>query len=27
MIEWVGGGFDPEEFDIKYINDRLKQIS
>jgi hypothetical protein len=19
MLEWVGGGFDPEEFDIKYI--------
>jgi hypothetical protein len=27
MLEWVGGTFDPEEFDIKHINERLKQIS
>ena len=27
MLEWVGGEFDPEEFDIKYVNERLRQIS
>ena len=27
MLEWVGGEFDPEEFDMKYINERLKEIS
>jgi hypothetical protein len=27
MLEWLGGGFDPEEFDIKFINGRLRQIS
>jgi hypothetical protein len=27
MLEWIGGEFDPEEFDIKYVNERLRQIS
>ena len=27
MLEWVGGGFDSEEFDMKYVNERLKPIS
>ena len=27
MLEWVGGEFEPEQFDLKYINERLKQIS
>ena len=27
MLEWVGGEFEPEKFDLKYINERLKQIS
>ena len=27
MLEWVGGEFDPEEFDMKYVNERLKKIS
>ena len=27
MLEWVGGEFDPEEFDMKYVNERLKRIS
>ena len=26
MIEWVGGGFDPEEFNLDEINVELKQI-
>lgn len=27
MLEWVGGEFNPEEFDMGYVNERLKQIS
>ena len=27
MLEWVGGEFEAEKFDLKYINERLKQIS
>ena len=27
MLEWVGGEFDPEEFNMKYINERLKKLS
>ena len=27
MLEWVGGEFDPEEFDMKFINERLKNMS
>jgi len=27
MLEWVGGEFDPEEFDMKYVNEHLKEIS
>jgi hypothetical protein len=27
MLQWVGGGFDSEEFDTKYVNERLKPIS
>jgi hypothetical protein len=27
MLEWVGGEFDSEEFDMKYVNERLKKIS
>jgi hypothetical protein len=23
MLEWVGGEFNPEEFDVKYANERL----
>ena len=26
MLEWIGGEFDPEEFDVDYINDDLKHI-
>ena len=26
MLEWVGGEFDPEAFDLEEINERLKQI-
>ncbi|WNZ44054.1 plasmid pRiA4b ORF-3 family protein [Leptolyngbya boryana CZ1] len=26
MLEWVGGEFDPEEFDIYRINEELEQI-
>jgi hypothetical protein len=26
-MEWVGGEFDPEEFDMEYVNERLKKIS
>ena len=25
MLEWVGGGFDPEEFDVALVNELLKQ--
>ena len=27
MLEWVGGEFDPEEFDMKFVNERLKKMS
>ena len=26
MLEWIGGGFDPEKFDIESINKKLKYI-
>lgn len=26
MMEWLGGGFDPEAFDVEEINEELKQI-
>jgi hypothetical protein len=26
MIEWVGGEFDPDEFDMKFINKNLKDL-
>ena len=26
MLEWAGGEFDPEEFDLEGINDDLKSI-
>ena len=25
-LEWVGGEFDPEEFDLEAINERLKEL-
>lgn len=24
FVEWIGGGFDPEEFDIEHVNRRLR---
>ncbi len=26
MLEWVGGSFDPESFDLKGINERLRRV-
>ncbi len=26
MMDWLGGGFDPEAFDLDSINQRLKSI-
>lgn len=26
MIEWVGGGFDPEAFNLDWINQRLREV-
>jgi len=26
MLEWLGGSFDPEEFDVDIVNQRLKTI-
>lgn len=26
MLEWVGGGFDPDGFDINVINEKLKRL-
>ena len=26
MLEWIGGEFDPEEFDIVFVNQGLKRI-
>jgi len=26
MLEWIGGEFDPEEFDVDSINKGLKHI-
>lgn len=26
-MEWLGGDFDPEEFDLKLINTRLQKLS
>ncbi len=26
MLEWVGGKFDPDAFDMRFINDRLKRF-
>jgi len=26
MLEWLGGRFDPEEFDVDMVNQRLKTI-
>jgi len=26
MLEWAGGDFDPEEFDMEYVNDLLKRV-
>jgi hypothetical protein len=26
MLEWIGGEFDPEEFDIESTNKKLKRI-
>jgi len=26
MLEWVGGGFDPEVFDIEAINKELAEV-
>ena len=26
MIEWLGGKYDPEEVDIKFINEALSSI-
>jgi hypothetical protein len=26
MLEWIGGEFDPEEFDVENINEDLKSI-
>jgi Plasmid pRiA4b ORF-3-like protein len=25
-VEWIGGEFDPEEFDVDLVNQRLKRI-
>ena len=27
MLEWVGGAFDPEAFDIEEVNQELKGLS
>ena len=26
MLEWIGREFDPEEFDLKEVNDRLRRL-
>jgi hypothetical protein len=26
MMEWLGGNFDPEHFDLEEINEQLKEI-
>ncbi|MDA0867756.1 MAG: plasmid pRiA4b ORF-3 family protein, partial [Cyanobacteria bacterium] len=26
MLEWVGGSFDPEAFDLAAVNDRLQSM-
>ncbi|VTR70062.1 hypothetical protein DESC_780250 [Desulfosarcina cetonica] len=26
MLEWIGGKFDPDEFDIHNINNKLKDM-
>ena len=26
QLEWVGGSFDPEEFDLEYVNTELRKI-
>ncbi len=26
MLEWIGGDFDPEEFDLEYVNEILKEL-
>jgi hypothetical protein len=26
MLEWIGGEFDPEEFDVNSINKSLKSV-
>ena len=26
MIEWIGGGFDPEAFNIDWINGQLRGV-
>ena len=26
MLEWAGGSFDPEEFDIREVNESLKRL-
>jgi hypothetical protein len=26
MLEWVGGAFDPEAFDLRAVNERLAHL-
>jgi Plasmid pRiA4b ORF-3-like protein len=26
LLEWIGGEFDPEEFDVDFVNQKLKAI-
>jgi hypothetical protein len=26
LLEWIGGGFDPETFDLDHINSALRRI-
>jgi hypothetical protein len=27
MLEWIGGGFDPEAFDIEAVNKELARVT
>ncbi len=27
MLEWVGGKFDPDEFDVNFINEKLNDLT